>query len=316
MPRGDAPGTSSRRNVDRLRALARDPAAQSAFALEIIRTERQPWVLEAALDAIAAFPVAGAKEAVLDLYEWHRQDPKKRDPGGMVRAAALRALKPTFTTSDIPFLEEAILTVEPKLSLQDPLGPSGVQGAALIGLAMVDDRLATFHAVAALARYQAEAASAELGATAVRTLAALEQQALLYYLVADPVSEWHPSFLSEALKGLAGAPEPFVLEAVRMARASESDDVHLGLADLFVAHPGGGLVSPLAAYLASGIAPEILRYLAASIVASRRPELLDLLVKSAADEVKEGRRGILRDALAYAPADVRARVPWLAEGAP
>lgn len=305
-----AAGPSSRRNIDRLRALSRDPAAQSAYALEMLTSERQPWVVEAALDAIAAFPLPGARDAILDLYEWHRESTKKRDPGGMIRAGALRALRSSFTMTDVPLLEAAITTVEPT-SLQDPLGPSGVQSAALVGLAMVDDRLATFHAVSALARYREEKASADLGVTAVRTLAALEQQAVLYLLVADGTSEWHPVFISEALKGLAGAPGSFVRQAAAKAATNASDDVHLGLADLFVAHPGDDLLPQMQAYLSQPDRPEILGYLATSIVASRRPELLAVLTEIARHEVQDARRAILREALAYAPPEARASVPWL-----
>lgn len=187
MPRRE-PSHDSRRAGDRLRALSLDAAAQAEFAAELLTTVRDPLVLDSALRVLEGAPREGARPALVALYAELEAAPSKRDAGGMTRAAILRALRPVATTEDAPLFERASRTYEP--SPADSRGPVGVRAAGLAGLVALDPPAAIIRAAQLLWDWEnASRGDGEPVGTAVRALAALDQQAaLITFLLEAPPS--------------------------------------------------------------------------------------------------------------------------------
>jgi hypothetical protein len=310
MPRGDGPDTAlAHRQQDRLRALALDPPAQAQYAAELIETAANPDVLLGAALALGRSPVPRAHAAVMARVA-SLMPPSRRDVGGGIRAALLRAARSTATVEDIPLLDAIISGRESGYH-----GPaSDLRAAALAALNVPDPGLAAFHAVRLLHRADDPLAtsqeSGEPAITAVRLLSGSGHQEAIFTAV---VRKWRPpsEVLAEALRQLDGLPGSMLAEVV--IDCSHRDTVvQLGLCDLVVAHPAGGGVT---AMLFSAIADnDVLSYLAAAIVASHRPPLLAALLAEGRRAPDARRLGVIVEALQLAaePA-AREALPGLQE---
>ncbi|MCC7366230.1 MAG: hypothetical protein IT303_17875 [Dehalococcoidia bacterium] len=319
MPRPDA--AQVRRSLDRLRALALDPAARAAFALELIEQDPGAEVLGGALPALAAYPRPESRERLAALYAAY--DAPKRDPGGFIRAAIVDALRPVVVPGDIPLLERAATTAE--RTPQDPAGCSGLRAAALVVLADADPDLAAFHATTVLAAATDLFATSEMNGepavTAARVLGALGHVMPLLLAVRG-IPGLHPEVLTTALGELRDIPDailrPLLRDAAngalvrgdpgafRLPGSAEAQDLpfHLGLADLLVRHePTAPVLEAAAAFLRAPRRYEVYRYFVASIVAERHPGLLAALAASAEAEPDRQKLAILQEQLAVRRGD-------------
>ncbi|NTV61931.1 MAG: hypothetical protein HGA65_00125 [Oscillochloris sp.] len=86
--------------------------AQARFAASLLATERRVQLIGPALATLEQLPISEAQPALLQLYADLDADGTRHDAGGSFRAAALRALRPWATTTDLPLLERAVTTYE------------------------------------------------------------------------------------------------------------------------------------------------------------------------------------------------------------
>ncbi len=267
-----------RRALDRLRALSSNPPARAAFAASLLDTHRDLDLLLTALAALAAAPDADQLPALRALWAWAAEGGPKRDAGGFVRAAILRAMRDTAQDGDREIFDRATHTFEP--SIQDRGGPVGVRAAGLICLFNVDQETAIYRAVELLAdTARTSRGDGEPAVTAARILSAAEAFAplLLCVLTGDA---YQADVLAECLRGLAGAPAAAALAAASHFTQDSRETIHLGLCDLIISHPSAALV-PTLRQLLDDAGDDIVRYLAVAVVASRRDDLLEPVLEAA-----------------------------------
>ncbi|MBI2764297.1 MAG: hypothetical protein HYX53_00130 [Chloroflexi bacterium] len=288
-----------RRKLDRLRALQMSsPARQAEFATELIATERNAEVLLAAGEVLVTHPDGRAHEPLAAAYSYFAADGKKRDPGGMVRAGMMRALRLVAVPGDVALFERAIETYEP--SPMDPGAPAVLRAAGVAALQAIDPVLACYHAVRLLGKTGTTARmTGEPALTAVRVLyASGEDRAIYLYALTAP--DPAPEVLAECLRSLEALPPPMLVEVCERFSAAGDDVVLIGLCDLFVA---AGAPGPMAAFLKHLESVEVYGYLAAAVVASRKMELLQALIGTIPFEFDRRKLALLADALEYAPPD-------------
>jgi len=171
-----------------------------------------------------------------------------------------------------------------------------LRGAALVGLAAADERVAAFTAARLLADPQTSDMSGEPALTAVRVLASLGETRLLYGYLAGPGAKV-AEVVGEALRALSDAPAS-VLSVLAESYARSPDEIVLvGLFDLLLARPDRQDFARLTArFLRQTGLLDVFRYLVTSIVAGRDPLLIGLL-RELASELPPPKTAILEEAL-------------------
>jgi hypothetical protein len=292
-PSGDA-----RRKLDRLRALAADPPQQAEYAATLLGGDEILDVTVSALGVLAKQPRPAARPALLERYAWYDANGPRRDPGGSMRAAILRALRDIAQAPDAPLLIRATRTYEP--GPQDATAPAAVRAAGLIALFNVDQRAAVYRAVELLAdRERTSPFSGEPALTAIRILGAAEEfGALLLYALSNR-RMGAEELLGECLKALGGVPPEAAGDLADAFVHDQRELVLLGLSDLLIEHQGGLLLPQFTELLR--IAPgDVLRYLVTATVASGRGELLGALSLAADAETAMSRLALYEEGLALA----------------
>ncbi len=298
-----APAEPARRVLDRLRALAADPARQADYAAEALLRTADAEVANAAANILAEYPRPSARPEIIGRIQELRAA-RRRDPGGALRAALIRALEPIARHDDTELLAEIIATAEG--SLQGPA--DGPRAAALLALHRLDPVRAAYHAVDLLWEYAKRASAGKMGsepaASAIRVLAASGQTLAVYSALASGM-EVPTDVVGECIRALEGAP-PLVAERLFAQFTGGRDEfLLLGAVDLAIAHPGSPALHALLAEFLETAPPDVFRYAVSAIVASRRTDLLGLILTAAEAETKPRRLTVYRDALALARGDER-----------
>lgn len=308
MKRVASSSSETRRKLDRFRALRGGPAATREFALGIIETEANPELLLSALRALGenVRPQDGA--VLRDLYHHFAESGRKRDAGVQVRAGVLGALWHLRDRDDLPLALSASRHIEPSLNGNGEL----IRAAGLALLGALDPEVAAYRAITMLGLGDASPMSGEPALTAARLLAILGQHEALamYVLSASPAEileslrtrrEAIPDVTAEALRGLAGVPAERLQPILERFAQAEDEVILLGLCDLLVSLDADPVALDLTRQLLRSASEDLYAVLATSIVASRRPELLSLLLESTESEVRRPRLKTALDALYHAP---------------
>jgi hypothetical protein len=277
-----------------LRALANDPAQQTALALRIVAGDRDTLNLRAALAVLQAHPTGQGRQPLLDSFAYYMADGVRRDAGTYLRAAILMALRPVASIDDLPLLENAAATYEflpPGRSEEAAL----LRSTALVALNELDDKRGALQSVRLLADRYTSALSGEPALTAVRVLAAGERFEPLYYYALHQ-SAPQSDVLSECLRSLSGLPQGLAQELVEKYRATDDEVVLVGLLDM--ALDGADSSAFIAGFLAQTRHLAVYRYLVTRLVAAHREPWLAELQRQANVEIDPAKLGILEDALA------------------
>ena len=289
--------------LERLRGLADQPAEQVDYALDLVETEDNLDVLQAALDALADTPDARVRRTLLDRFIRDADGAGGGDSGCYRRVALLQALRYRAQRNDAAILERGVTTYEfkPPFYPDDPTRgdvAAGLRSVALVTLNEVDETLAGYHAARLLIDTYTSSMSGEPAVTAARVLAAQGHTLPLYsYVLREEsgISE----VVGECLRNLTPLPSSLLPTLVTRYRDSTDEIVLLGLFDLLLAHPDHARYDDLVLdFLRATRLYNIYRYLASAIVASRREELVARLQALAAHEPDRTKAEILRDALA------------------
>jgi hypothetical protein len=255
---------------------------QMDLACDIVERDRDLETVLAALRVLvdAAPLLPEAKPRLLKRYRHDHTNGPRRDAGGHVRAGVLEALRGTFSRDDLELLEDAVLTRE-EIRAVEVAGR--LRARALLALDDVDDEIASYHAVPLLLDATATDPSNESALTAVGVLASRGRLRPIFLFAIT--GEGHPLVLSECLRRLTPLPEALVPSLIeRHARAS-SPAVAVGLIDLLVGHEAWRAFRPAVADVLNTLPDrDAHAYAVTSIVASRRPELVEDVIALARAE--------------------------------
>ena len=216
--------------LNQLTSLARSPNEQGDYAASLLDKERDIEVVLAALAVLAAREDVRFRPVLLRKYQYCDHNGVRRDPGGSVRIAVLRALRPIAPHDDIPLLERVVSTYE--FLYGEAAGD--LRAIALLLLNEVAPDLAGYHAVRLLVDEYTSMMSGEPAVTAVRVLAAQHQFPSVYGFVMQP--QPRPGEVAESLRSLTTIPSSLLPAVVEKYGPSEDEVVLLGLFDLLLTH--------------------------------------------------------------------------------
>lgn len=287
--------------LDQLRRLAGVPAEQAAFAARLLERERNAEVVLAALAALAGAGDPTWRPALLRAYAHYDANGPRRDPGGAVRAAILRALRPVALPEDVPLLERAATTYE--FLFGEAAGD--LRAVALLALDAVDAALAGYHAVRLLTDRYTSIMSGEPAVTAARVLAAQGHFLPLYaYLGRD--AGVAGVAVAECLRLLAPLPASLLPGLIERFGKSQDEIVLLGLFDLLLAHASRAAHLPfMLDFLRDTKRYTLYRYLTAALVAGGDEAAIAALTALAETEADRQKRELLTAALALRPSGRR-----------
>ncbi|MBI3966529.1 MAG: hypothetical protein HY329_12925 [Chloroflexi bacterium] len=287
-----------------LRELASQPEEQRALARRILEREHGAQVVQAAAEVLASGPDLEARDGLLRQYAAFEAAATKRDLGGYVRAALLRALQPIAQHQDVPLLERALWTYEFGVGRAEVAGL--LRAAALVALDDVDSTLASYHATRLLVEKFTSAMSGEPAVTAARVLAARGHALPLYHVVIQEPPAL-PELVAESLRGLTQAPSSLLPTLVERYRESPHEVVLLGLYELILGHANGATVGDvLLEFLKSTRYYDVYRSVVFTIAAGRNTDWLAHLLAIAEEERDPRKAQILIEGLPLARGSARA----------
>ena len=290
----------TRRALDRLRALRPDPEARRAFAVELLGATEDVELLAAAIDVLVAQPGSDLRVALHARYEALNANPKKRDPGGFLRAAIIRTLQPVAGADDALLFERACDTHE--ATPADVNGPAILRAAGLAALAAVDAPVAALRAAGLLARTdRVSPMTGEPAVTAARVLAALGETAALYLYAETALTGDGPMLgevIAAAVRGLGQLPAGLLLALAERPRARDGM-VAAACVDAVIGHAADATLSAwLSRLLRTTPEDDLYAFAITSIVANRAGQMLPTLFEVARHETAGARLRILDDSLA------------------
>jgi hypothetical protein len=275
----------------RLKVLsAGDEAPFLAHALELLEST-QRLDREAALEALLARPLPGARPALRRLFITLNADGLKRDQGATMRAAIVRILRALGDRRDRDIALAAVDARE--VVLGDDIAWQ-LRAHGLMMLAELDPDAFPYYAAEHLD--DVAGPEGEPANTAFQLLAATGQFALIYrWLLTTPRDSYQ---LPGVFEIFAAAPPEIVLrfvrEAVEDAVARGDEPLCIVLAEAVVRLELEGAYSSLAAVLAAKVSDDLYRYVCVLLAGTNRPPLIAMLE----EQLFRGRRpAIVADAL-------------------
>jgi hypothetical protein len=280
-------------SASQLRALRDRPAEQLDLALRLVAKERNADTAIAAAAVLEDAADERARAVVLTRYDDLDQNGARRDPGGAIRIALLRALAPIAWPDDAALFARAASTYEHRFG--EVAGD--LRAAGVLGLSDVDRTLAGFHAVRLLHDQHTSPMSGEPAVTAARVLAAIGQPLPLYAVVIRD-SGLPGEIVGECLRGLTELPASLVSSLIDRYQDNRDEVVLLGLYDLLLQHPARAeFMSVVRDFLRTTNLIDLYRSLVATLIAGRDPAWLNELKRQAAVEKHPIKAEILREAL-------------------
>ena len=299
MKRTVSSASEARRKVDRLRALRSDPALLHDLAMEVLADEGSPELVKLALQSLGETVRPSDGPILRDVYAYFAASGPKRDPSGPVRVEALRALWHLRSADDRGIAIDAARKFESGVNGNGEM----IRAAGLALLGVLDPERAAYAAAWAVASGDANEFSGEPSLTAVRLLAVLGETRLLLGLAIAP-STVNADVTAEVIRSLAPVPMEYLESVFEELSGSENEAIIVALADLASSLPASPSVTRLVGDLLSRAPqPEVYAFLASTIVASRRPELVGVLIESLPREMSQKRLRSALEALRLAPKD-------------
>lgn len=277
----------------RLETLADSPAEQFSLAVRMVEKERNPDAVIGAIRVLESAADERARPALLARYATCDRDGARRDPGGTIRIALLRALQGVAWPDDATLFARAAATYEWRYG--EVAGD--LRAAGLVALSQVDPTLAGFHGVRLLHDAHASPMSGEPAVTAARVLTTLGQ-ALPLYACAIGAGAVTGEVLSECLRGLTALPAALLPSLIERYQDSRDEVVLLGLYDLLLTHPARAEFVPVVQqFLQTTVLLDLYRSLVATLIAGRDSEWLAELRQMVDEEKHPAKAAILREAL-------------------
>jgi hypothetical protein len=281
--------------LDALKGLAEDPEAQAELAISYLRDSKNMEVLRPALTVLQGREDPSLRPLLHETYAWCARAPERNDSGGVVRAAVIRALRPTVHVDDLPILREGLVSYQ-AVGMYDVTAELRV--AALVTLNDLDPNLAALYAARFL-HDPRNSNSGEPALTSIRLLAAQQVTPALFAYAAWPGG--NGELLGEALRNLVDLPAEMVPFLIETHGRNEDEQVLLGLYDLLLGHlERARWTGVIEGFLRSTRLLDLFGLVATQIVVTRDQDLIDLLRRLAAEETDRVRYELLTQALEHA----------------
>lgn len=243
------------------------------------------------------------RAALLARYAHLAENGPRRDPGCLLRAAIVRALRGRLLPDDLPLLERGALFYEAVRGVETA---SSLRAECLAAMDDLDEALALSHATRLLLDAGGLNPTPDSIVTAIRLLGERAEFRPLYLYVLQ--GEGHPAVIAECLRQLSALPASLVPSVVARHDDTLDDAIGVGLLDLLIDHPASGDFAPLVlARIATARSEHVFHFGAVAVVASRKAALIAGLLEIAAAERRPARLRILRDALALREHDPEVR---------
>src|SRR5687768_2546967 len=227
---------SKETRLQKLRELAGDAEAQTAYAATLLQPKFGLEVIRASLRVLVKHPHAAARPALAQLFDYYASQGVTRDPGTYVRSEIVRALRPIAEPADVALLERGLLTYEfpaPAFKEEAALLRSG----SLVTMAELDDVRARYHATRLLADPLTDPMSGEPALTAISVLAAMGELLPLYFYATQNQAQMQAEVASVCLRSLGAIPAEAVPPLVACYEECTNPALLVGLVDLLLAHP-------------------------------------------------------------------------------
>lgn len=237
---------------------------------------------------------AALRTALLARFAHLAENGPRRDPGGLIRAALVRALRGRLRADDVPFLEAGALHYEVVRGVETA---SSLRAECLAAMDDLDQPLALAHAARLLFDPRSVNPTPDAVITAVRLLGERGDVRTLYLHVLHGTA--HPAVIAECLRRLVTLPASLIPSLLDRFQEPMDDAVGVGLLDLLIDHEAWERFAPVVAErIASARSEHVFHFGAVAVVASRRAPLVAGLIEVAARERRTARLRILREALA------------------
>lgn len=234
------------------------------------------------------------RAALLARFAHLAENGPRRDPGGLIRAALVRALRGRLRADDVPFLEAGALHYEVVRGVETA---SSLRAECLAALDDLDEPLALAHAARLLFDPRSVNPTPDAVITAVRLLGERSDVRTLYLHVLHGTA--HPAVLAECLRRLVALPASLIPSLLDRFEEPLDDAVGVGLLDLLIDHEAWErFASVVAERIASARSEHVFHFGAVAVVASRKAPLIAGLLELAEAERRPGRLRILAEALA------------------
>jgi hypothetical protein len=278
------------------------------FAAELVATEEDPFVLRSALAALDGEVLPGRRSQFLARYRELAKSGPKADPGAALRIGLLKALRPLLQNDDLPLLEEALNTFE-YIPGPGPASESAqiLRAEALLAMADRDPTRAAYHAVRLLGdaantdRYNGEPA-----VSAARLLAAMDTPLALYlYLISrlGTIAE----VIVECIKGLRTAPAAELPRVFDLYGWHDDGFIVVGCIELALDHAPCQEASDFLGKKLRTDRTDVYNFAVTAMVASHRPELLEMVLATVDAEHDIAKLAILGQALKLADSEPEVR---------
>ena len=264
-------------------------------AIEVMTHSRDLETTRYAIGILEKAASAELRAPLVKKYDWCDEQPHRRDGGGFIRAAIVRAMRPISSGDDATLFLHAMQTYEKDGAWETC---ADLRATGLLAMNDVDPTIAAI--MAARFVHDPEATlSDEPAISAMRLLASHDELAPIFGAVCWGIGR--PEVLAEGLRNLLALPDALLPMLVAQYIESESEQVVLGLFDLLLGHrTRDSWAATFAQWFRSTTLLDLYGIVAMQIVASRSEVLIAELRRIREDEVDALRCGLLDQALLLA----------------
>lgn len=272
-----------------------DGDEQIAAAVTAVEKSRDLEVVRSAIDLLRQAERPELRAPLLEKYLWCQAQPHRRDGGGYIRAAVIRALLPISGPDDSALFQQAILTYE----LDGPTEVCGdLRAAGLIALNDLDPDLAANYAARFLLDPQFTF-SGEPVTTAIKLLATHGNLAPIFAVVSW--QRGRSDVIAEGLRNLTELQDDLLPILVDQYFESDDEQIILGLFELLLGHrTRDSWASTIERWFRTTTVMDLYGIVAIQVVGSRSEVLIGMLRDLRSSEFDPLRQGLLDQALALA----------------
>lgn len=278
---------------DELETLSGDE--QLGAAIKAMHTGRDLEVIQHAIAIISSHETPEARADLIGKYRWCQEQPHKRDGGGFIRAAIIRALRPVSCPEDTALFQQAIQTYE----MDGPIEVcADLRAAGLLAMNDVHPDLAANLAARLILDPQITF-SGEPATTSIALLASHANLAPIFGVVSW--GKARSDVIAEGLRNLTELPTELLPMLVEFYLENEDEQIILGLFDLLLGHPSrDSWVNEIERWFRTTTVMDLYGIAAIQVVGSRSEVLITMLKALRETEFDRLRQGLLDQALRLA----------------
>lgn len=266
-----------------------------AAAVMMLNSSRDLEIVRYAIDVLSEEGSPALRDDLLAKYAWCQAQPNRRDGGGFIRAALVRALKSIGSPEDSVLFQQAILTYE----MDGPMEVCGdLRAAGLVALNDLDPDLAASYAARFLLDPQFTF-SGEPITTAIKLLASHGNLAPIFGVVSWGMGR--SDVIAEGLRNLTELQDDLIPILVERYIENEDEQIILGLFELILGHrTRDSWVATIEEWFRTTTVMDLYGIVAIQLVGSRSEVLIEMLRNLRNNEFDRMRQDMLDQALALA----------------